>query len=582
MKRLVKLLLLFAAPALTAQTIPQQFWPNQSRQVVYSQHGMVASAVPKASMIGIDILKKGGTAIDAAIAVNAYLGFIEADMCGIGGDLFAIVWNEAQPGMAKGLHGLNASGRSPYALTIEAVKNKLGPNTTMMPATKPESWTAPATVDGWFKLHNAFGKLPMKEILKPAIKAAETGDPVPGVIAYNWQWPGWFDLIKVNAGFPETFLPNGNPPAEGQVFKNPELAKTYRLIAEQGRDVFYKGTIAKQIVDFSNKNGGYFQMRDLDRNDHAEWVTPISTDYRGYQVYELPPNGQGLAVLQLLNILKQYDFKALGWTRSSPEFWHTFIEAKKLVYEDIAKYYADPAMAQVPVEKLLSQERAVQLKKMIGEKAAVIKDLQLPEISRIFQGDTTYITVADKWGNMVSLIQSNYLPFGSGYTVAGFPIQDRGALFSLNPASPNALQPNKRPFHTIIPGFVTKNGKPWMSFGVMGGGMQPQGQAQVLVNMIDFGMNIQAAGDALRVIHGGSTGADGAAPAAGTGFIYAEDSFSPDILQKLFDRGHVFLPSTAPFIAKYTGGFQGIMKNPETGVYGAGSDPRKDGAALGY
>jgi gamma-glutamyltranspeptidase/glutathione hydrolase len=560
-------------------SVGSQFWPHQSRQIVYATHGMVASAVPKASLIGLEVLKEGGTAVDAAIAVNAYLGFIEPTMCGPGGDLFAIVWNESNDKYPKGLYGLNASGRSPHSLTIDAVKSKYGKDINLIPVSKPESWTVPGAVDGWFALHHRFGQLPMTAILQPAIDAAETGEPVPGVIASNWQWPGWYDVIKKNAGFSETFLPNGRPPAEGEVFQNLGLAETYRQIATAGRDAFYRGDITRKILKYSQQNGGYFQWKDFDRNDHAEWVSPISTDYRGYTVWELPPNGQGLAVLQLLNILKTYDFKSLGWTHDHPDFWHTFIEAKKLVYEDIAKYYADPKVANVPVNQLLSQERALQLKKLITDRANVIKDLKMPELPRVLTGDTTYITVADKYGNMVSLIESNYRPFGSGYTVAGFPLQDRGALFSLNPDSPNSLEPDKRPFHTLIPALVTRNGRPWLSFGVMGGSTQPEGQTEVLVNLIDFGMNLQAAGDALRIIHSVPTGADGAPP---SGFVYAEHGFSQDVLNGLSSRGHVFLKPDAPFYLKYTGGFQGIIRDPVTGVYSGASDARKDGVAIGY
>jgi gamma-glutamyltranspeptidase/glutathione hydrolase len=376
-------------------------------------------------------------------------------------------------------------------------------------------------------------------------------------------------------------LINGHAPAAGEIFKNPKLAATYRAIAKKGRDAFYRGSITKEILDFSARNGGYFRWEDFDRKDHAEWVTPYSTDYRGYTVWELPPNGQGLAVLQWLNILKTYDFKSLGWNHNSLDFWHVFIESKKLVYEDIAKYYADPKMANVPIGQLLSQDRARQLRELIGNRAAAIRDYNIPELPRVLTGDTTYLTVADKDGNMVSLIQSNYFPFGTGYAVAGFALQNRGCYFNLNSETPNHLEPHKRPFHTLIPGFVTKNGKPWLSFGVKGGSMQPQGQVQLLVNMIDFGMNIQGAADALRMVHSLSNGPDGYV-AQGSGVLYAEDGFPPQLLKGLADRGHVFVKPDVPAIQKYTGAFQGIIKDPTTGVYSAGSDPRKDGAAIGY
>lgn len=569
--------------------IPSDNWPYQSRSVVYSKNGMVASAVPKASLVGVEILRRGGTAVDAAIAVNAFLGVVEPTMCGLGGDLFAIVWSARD----KQLYGLNASGWSPANLTIEKVMAKY-PGSTMMPMSGPESWTVPGTVAGWSALHDRFGRLALNEILRPAIRAARNGEPVPTVIAQNWQWPGWFPNIKGNPGFAETYLPGGQPPTAGQMFANPRLAETYERISRGGRQAFYQGSIARDMVAFSRNHGGYFELDDF-RDFREEWVTPLSTTYRGYTVWELPPNGQGLAALGMLNILGQYDFKQLGWTHESPEYWHVFLEAKKLVYQEMAKYYADPNFARVPVAELLSLEHARDLKNMITDRAAVIADMQIPEIGRLAAGDTTYITVADQYGNMVSLIQSLYFPFGSGYVVDGFALQDRGALFSLNPQSPNRLEPRKRPFHTIIPGFVTTpDGKPWMSFGVMGGSMQPQGQVQILANMLDFGMNIQQAGDALRIIHSGSAGPDGSGakfpigvPADQIrGIVYAEDGFPESVLDGLRRRGHTIMDETTvslyPFILKYAGGYQGIVRDPQTGVYSAGSDPRKDGAALGY
>jgi gamma-glutamyltranspeptidase/glutathione hydrolase len=550
---------------------------------------MVASAHPKASLVGLEVLKNGGTAVDAAIAVNAFLGVVEPTMCGVGGDLFAIVWSAQD----KKLYGLNASGWAPANLNIEAVKAKYPSNVTM-PVAAPESWTVPGAVAGWYALHGRFGKTPMAELLKPAIKAATDGEPVATVISQNWQWPGYFQLISKNAGFADTYLPNGAPPAAGQVFSNPKLAGTYSLLAKYGRDAFYNGQITDDVIAFSQKNGGYFTRADFS-GFKEQWVTPLSANYRGFTVWELPPNGQGLATLQMLNILGTYDFKQLGWTHDNPDFWHVFIEAKKLVYEDMAKYYADPDFSKIPEAALLSAEHTAALKAMIKDQAAVIPDIHVPELPRIAAGDTTYITVADQYGNMVSLIESVYLPFGSGFAVDGFALQNRGALFSLDPNSPNKLEPHKRPFHTIIPGFVTTaRGEPYMSFGVMGGSMQPQGQVEILVNMIDFGMNIQQAGDALRMVHSGSSGPDGskpnfplgAKPTDITGIVYAEDGFSNETREGLRAHGHTLMDESTynqyPFLLRYTGGFQGILRDPQTGVYSGGSDPRKDGMAIGY
>jgi gamma-glutamyltranspeptidase/glutathione hydrolase len=555
--------------------------PVQSRSVTFAKNQMVATSHPKATIIALDVLRAGGTAVDAAIAANAYLGFIEPTMAGIGGDLYAIVWNESNPNFAKGLHGLNASGRSQLALTSDMVRQKYGPETKVIPMTKPESWSVPGAVDGWFKLHSRFGKLPMKTLLQPAIDAAESGEPVPGIIAHDWQFPGWFAAIQNNPGFAQTFLTGGKAPLEGEVFKNPALAKTYRTLATKGRDAFYRGEITNEIIAFSNVNGGYFSWKDFDRNDHAEWVKPLSTDYRGVTVWQLPPNGQGLAVLQMLNILKTYDFKALGWNAGNTDYWHTMLETKKLVYESMARYYADPDRANVPVDVLLSQEFAMKLKAQIKPNASVIADLNIPEIPRLEAGDTTYITVADKYGNMVSLIESHYFPFGSGYVVSGFPIQNRGALFSLDKKSPNHLEPNKRPFHTIIPAFVTKNGKPWISFGYIGGAVQPQGQVQFLVNVLDFGMNIQEAIDSPKIIHSLSSGPEGTV-AVGKGTVFVEEHAPEAVRTGLAARGHDFFQPGDKYILRYLGGGQAILKDQVTGVLSGASDSRKDGMAAGY
>jgi gamma-glutamyltranspeptidase/glutathione hydrolase len=535
-----------------------------TRSVVHARNGMVAAAHPLAVHIGLDILKEGGSAVDAAIAVNAALGFLEPVSCGIGGDLFAIVWH-AESGR---LYGLNGSGRAPLALAAD----KVTPDADgTIPLYSPYAWSVPGTVDGWFALHERFGKLPMEELLAPAIRAAEKGEPVPQVIAAAWQRGA--RIFGDMPGFAATFLPGGEPPREGEIFRNPDLARSYRLLAEKGRDAFYRGAIAEAIVAFSERHGGFFSPEDFSRHD-SEWVEPISTDYRGVTLYELPPNGQGLAALQMLNILENFDLKAMG--RDSSLFWHVMTEAKKLAFEDRARYYADPAFAEVPVRGLLSKE--------YGRKRAALIDLEkaAPRVQagqpRLHRGDTTYLTVADESGNMVSLIQSNYTGFGSGYVVEGwgFGLQNRGGLFNLDPESANYLEPGKRPFHTIIPAFAFKDGKPWLSFGVMGGDMQPQGHVQVLVNLVDFGMNLQEAGDAPRFYHGGSSEPTGTVMTGG-GVLSLESGVPRRIRRDLVRMGH----EVSETIGRY-GGYQAIARDPATGVYSGATESRKDGCAMGY
>jgi gamma-glutamyltranspeptidase/glutathione hydrolase len=535
-----------------------------TRSVVHANSGMVAAAHPLAVQMGLDILKSGGNAVDAAIAVNAALGFLEPVSCGIGGDLFAIVWH-AESGK---LYGLNGSGRAPLALTADRVKPD---EDGTIPLYSPYAWSVPGTVDGWFELHERFGRMPMEEILAPAIRAAGEGEPVPQVIAAAWKRGA--DKFREMPGFAATFLTEGEAPREGEIFRNPGLARSYRHIAEQGRDGFYRGDIAKAIVTFSEQHGGLFSMEDFNRHS-SEWVEPISTEYRGVTLYELPPNGQGLAALQMLNILENFDLKGMG--RDSSLFWHIMTEAKKLAFEDRAMYYADPAFAEVPVEGLLSKEYGRERAAMIDlKKAAERVEAGQPRLQR---GDTTYITVADEAGNMVSLIQSNYTGFGSGYVVEGwgFGLQNRGGLFNLNPDSANYLEPGKRPFHTIIPAFAFKDGEPWLSFGVMGGDMQPQGQVQALVNLVDFGMNLQEAGDAPRFYHGGSSEPTGTVMTGG-GVLHLESGISRKIRRELVRRGH----ELAETIGRY-GGYQAVARNPATGLYSGATESRKDGCAMGY
>jgi gamma-glutamyltranspeptidase/glutathione hydrolase len=538
--------------------------PFATRSVVHARSGMVAAAHPLAVQIGVDVLKSGGNAVDAAIAVNAALGFLEPVSCGIGGDLFAIVWSADE----RKLYGLNASGRSPRKLTAEQVPAE---EDGTIPLYSPYSWSVPGAADGWFELHERFGRLPMRTILAPAIRAAETGEPVPQVIAAAWRRGQ--EKFGDMPGFAETFLPGGNAPAEGEVFRNPGLARAYRALADQGRDAFYRGEIAKAIVAYSDKHGGFFTLEDFTEH-RSEWVEPISTDYHGVTLYELPPNGQGLAALQMLNILESFDLRAMG--RDSVEFWHTMVEAKKLAYEDRARFYADPAFAELPIAGLLSKDYARKRAQLIDpEKAA--RTLE-PGQPRLDDGDTTYLTVADKDGNMVSLIQSNYTGFGSGYVVDGwgFGLQNRGGLFNLDRQSANYLEPGKRPFHTIIPAFAMKDGKPWLSFGVMGGAMQPQGHVQILVNLLHFEMNLQEAGDAARFYHGGSSEPTGTTMTDG-GVLYLESGIPHAVRRELTRRGHTL----GQTIHSY-GGYQAIDRDPGTGTYSGASESRKDGCAMGY
>jgi gamma-glutamyltranspeptidase/glutathione hydrolase len=535
-----------------------------TRSIVYGENGMVAAAHPMAAQIGVDVLKNGGNAIDAAIAVNAALGFLEPTANGIGGDLFAIVWHEK----SQKLYGLNGSGRSPLALTADKVEPT---DRGWIPLYNPYSWTVPGTVDGWFALHGKFGNMPMKDVLAPAIRAAEEGRPVPQVIANAWNRSA--RIFGDKPGFASTFLPNGKAPQEGEVFRNPDLAKSLRLIAEQGRDAFYEGAIAEAVVAFSDANGGFFTMEDF-RKHRSDWIEPQGTNYRGVTLYELPPNGQGIAALQMLNILEGFDLAAMG--RDSVDFWHVMVEAKKLAYEDRAKFYSDLDFMEVPVEGLISKEYGQERAKLIDMNRSARRITA--GNPRLHHGDTTYLTTADKDGNMVSLIQSNYTGFGSGYVVEGwgFGLQDRGGLFNLDPESPNYLEPGKRPFHTIIPAFAMKDGKPWISFGVMGGDMQPQGHVQIIVNMVDFGMNLQEAGDAARYYHTGSSDPRGSTMSDG-GTLYIEAGVSDQLRRELTRRGHTLGVTIVPY-----GGYQAVLRNHETGVYAGATESRKDGCALGY
>jgi len=535
-----------------------------TRSEVIAKHGVVATSQPLAAQIGIDILKKGGTAIDAAIAVNAALGLMEPTSCGIGGDLFAIVWDNN----TKKLYGINASGPAPQSISLEYFKKN---GIKRIPYYGPLPWTVPGCVDGWFKLHEKFGKLSMKEVLNPAIKYAREGFPLSELISYYWRRS--VRAFKDYENFQELYAPGGKLLQKGDIFKNEELANTYELLADKGRDAFYKGEIAKKIVNYSKKVDGFFEMEDF-KNFEAEWVQPLGVEYKGYKVWELPPNGQGIAVLQMLNMLKNFDIKSMG--HNSAEYLHTLIEIKKIVYEDRARFYADPKFEELPIKKLLSEEYAKQRLKHFDENRAS-REIEYKD-NPLEHGDTAYLTVADKYGNMISLIQSNYAGFGSGMVPdgVGFCLQDRGALFSLEEGHLNVIEPGKRPFHTIIPGFVTKDNQPVFSFGVMGGAMQPQGHVQVLMNILEFGMNTQEAGDAPRFRHGGSSQPNGGIMTDG-GNVYLESGITPLVIRHLLTKGHDIGKRKGGF-----GGYQGIWKDNKRKIYLGASESRKDGCAIGY
>ncbi len=537
---------------------------HASRSETIAEHGMVCAAQPLAVEIGVGILKAGGSAVDAAIAVNAALGLMEPVSCGVGGDLFAIVWDAK----TQKLYGLNASGRAPALLTIDEVKKR---GLSSMPYTGVVPQTVPGCVDGWFELHTKFGKLPMKDLLAPAIKYAEEGFPVTEVIAHYWAIGG--RRLKDEPNFSATYLPGGRAPSTGEIFRNPDLARTYRILAKDGRDAFYCGELARTIDAFERRIGGYLRLGDLEKHS-STWVQPVSAGYRGYDLWELPPNGQGIAALQMLNILEGYDLSKLGF--GSAEALHLMIEAKKLAFEDAARFYADPDFVKVPVERLVSKEYAAERRALISMERA-LREIPPGDV-RLETGETTYLVVADKDRNFVSLIQSNYAGFGSGPVPdgLGFCLQDRGALFNLDPKHPNALVPGKRPFHTIIPAMVTREGKPVFAFGVMGGSMQPQGHVQVLCNIIDFGMNIQEAGDAPRFNHSGSSEPTGEIMRDG-GEVALENGFAPEAVRSLMEKGHKVVGDTGGF-----GGYQGIWWDWKSDVLRGGSESRKDGCAMGY
>ncbi len=537
-----------------------------SRSEVIATNGMAATSHPLATQTAISILKAGGNAIDAAIAANAVLGLVEPTGCGIGGDLFAIVWSADD----KKLYGLNSSGPAPKNISIDKLKAK---GITIIPPYGPLPVTVPGAVAGWKALHSKFGRLNFELLFNDAINYAENGFPVTELIAYYLNRSS--EVFKDYPNFKEIWMPNGKTPLKGEIFKNKLLANDYRLIAKSYGADFYKGNIAKNIVESINSQGGYFTLSDLSEFK-PEWIDPVSTNYRGYDIWELPPNGQGIAALQILNILENYDIKKLGFY--SAEYIHLFTEAKKLAFEDRAKYYADMNFAKVPVDYLISKKYSEKRNKLISfDRVLTSVDSNILE-----EGDTIYLTVADKSGNMVSLIQSNYRGMGSGVIPnnSGFMLQDRGEMFNLDPTHNNSLIGGKRPFHTIIPAFITRNGNPFVSFGVMGGAMQPLGHAQIVINLIDFDMNLQEAGDAPRFRHVGSSQPTGEKMTDG-GYIIFENGFDLNEIAKIKKIGHkVVNKNEDNYMKGAFGGYQAIMKKDGV-LYGA-SESRKDGHASGY
>ena len=561
MKKLLFLLLILNTIYLYGQDrITGELFATRSE--VIAQNGMVATSHPLASQIGIDILKEGGNAIDAAIAANAALGLMEPTGNGIGGDLFAIVWIEKE----KKLYGLNASGRSPEDLTLKYFKEN---NFKSIPAYGPLPVSVPGCVDGWFELHNKFGKIKMRDILSPTIKYAEDGFPVTELVSYYMKNAS--DNFQDYPNFKETYFIDDSTPEKGQVFKNPDLANTLRNIVKNGKKGFYEGEIAQTIANFVQDQGGFLSYDDL-KNHKSEWIEPVSTNYRGYDVWELPPNGQGIAALQILNLLEGYDVRSMGF--GTADYIHHFVEAKKIAFADRAKYYADMDFNEIPVDYLISKEYAdIRRKEINSDNSA---STVLP--GDIENGDTIYLTTADSEGNMVSLIQSNYRGMGSGMVPnnLGFMLQDRGELFSLDENHFNVYAPKKRPFHTIIPAFITKDGNPLISFGLMGGAMQPQGHAQIVINIIDFDMNLQEAGDAPRIRHQSNQQPTGGEMTDG-GEVALEKGFNYKQIRELMKKGHKVIYDLGSF-----GGYQAIMIDYINKVYYGASESRKDGSAIGY
>lgn len=538
--------------------------PFLSRSEVVARNGMVATSHPFATQVALDVLKAGGNAVDAAIAANALLGLADPGNSGIGGDLFAMVWDAK----TKQLYGLNASGRSARGMTLEHLRQR---GLTNIPANGPLAVSVPGCVDGWFTLHQRFGSIPMARLLAPTIAYARDGLPIAPDIADD-------SALRLSQRLPSTppgsfanlralYLPGGAFPRKGAIFRNPDLADSLERIATGGRDAFYKGPIAAAIAAHIAAQGGYLTAEDFAAHT-SEWVTPVSTTYRGHTVWELPPNTQGSAVLQMLNVLEGVDLAKAGF--GSPDHVHWFTEAKKLAFEDLASAYADATAMRVPVERLVSKDYAAMRRALVKPDRAGVYDSGFPVDSH-----TVFLTTADKAGNMVALIQSNSLSFGSLEVApgTGFALHNRGMWFELRDGHPNGYAPGKRPFHTIIPAFVTRDGEPFLSFGLMGGDMQPQGHVQVLLNLIDFGMNLQEAGDAPRIYHVGSFPRTG--HAANVGDLNLESGYPAETIRELMRRGHRVTSAYGMY-----GGYQAIMR--KDGVYYGASESRKDGYAAGY
>jgi len=554
---------------------------NWSRSPVIAEHGMAATAHPLATQVALDILKSGGNAVDAVIAANAALGLMEPTGNGIGGDLFAIIYH---PKTGQ-LYGINGSGRSPMGQTLAQLREKLD-GAEALPPVGPLPVTIPGTVDAWFTMHQRFGRLPMSDVLAPTVRYAREGHPVAPVVAMyldrnlrsfeQRSQAGAFDFTNAR----ETWFAEGDAPEAAEIFRNPDLANTLETLGREGRDAFYEGDLTKVMVDYLQRQGSAFTLEDFAAHE-SEWVEPACTEYRdGYELCELPPNSQGFAALQMVNILRNIDLSQ--WERGSPEVIHYITEAKRLAYADVARFYADPDFGTFPSELLSDDYGRRRFALIDPERATAEFGPGEPKLEG--EGDTTYLTVADKDGMMVSLIQSNYRGMGGGLVPdrLGFMFQDRGELFSLDPAHPNAYEPGKRPFQTIIPAFVKRDGRPWMSLGLMGGGMQPQGHVQVLINIVDYDMNLQEAGDAARINHDG--GRQPTEPLLGLaadplGTLYVEPGIPLATIERLGEMGHnVEVVGNGIMF----GGYQAIARDPETGVYTGATEMRKDGQASGY
>lgn len=542
------------------------------RSEIIARNGAAATSQPLATQVAISILQQGGSAVDAAIAANATLGLVEPTGSGMGGDLFALIWDPK----AQKVVGLNASGRAPKGQTLDDLVKRLGP-AKMIPSHGSLSVTVPGAVAGWVELHKKYGKLPLDKVLAPAIAYANDGFPLSPFIAKGWaanfrRFDQMGSVIEELDNAKKTFLIDGKAPVAGQIFRNPDLAKSLSLVAKGGHDAYYKGPIAKTIDAYMKRIGGPLRYEDF-ADFKAQWVEPISTNYRGYDVWQIPPNGQGLATLQMLNILEGYDLKSMG--HNSADFIHVSVEAKKLAFADRSRWYADQEFVKLPISTLISKDYAAKRRAQIDMKKAGAPETGIMPESH----DTIFLSTADKDGLMVALIQSNYRGMGSGLVPdgLGFMLQDRGEQFALDPKHPNVYAPGKRPFHTIIPGFVTKDNQPFAAYGVMGGGMQPQGHTQVLVNMIDFGMNVQEAGDAARWQHEGSPEPTGEA-GEGVGIVYVEQGVSPAVIEELKKRGHKV--EVKPGL--HYGSYEAIVRDHVNGVYRAGTEMRVDGHAAGY